>query len=100
MTSNVNPETGIAYGYIAANALEGEVVDELLYGSGAVNEDANSAFEEFKQTWKHENANADGTPNEEDPDDSDCQEFWDRYEDYEPRASPASTRASTIVPAG
>lgn len=33
---NFNPETGIAYGYISANSLDPEVVDTLLYRSGAL----------------------------------------------------------------
>ena len=33
MTANICPRTGIAYGYISANALNYDVVDTLLYGS-------------------------------------------------------------------
>ena len=33
---NINAITGIPFGYIAASALDSEVVDELLYGRGAV----------------------------------------------------------------
>jgi hypothetical protein len=29
---NTNPETGISYGYVAANDLDSDVVDELMYG--------------------------------------------------------------------
>lgn len=32
---NTNPDTGIAYGYISAEALHPEVVDNLLYGAQA-----------------------------------------------------------------
>ena len=41
---NRNPETGVRYGYISANSLDPEVVDELCYGSQAV--DVN--YENFK----------------------------------------------------
>ena len=34
---NRNPETGIAYGYISANALDGGVVDTLMFSSNATN---------------------------------------------------------------
>ena len=32
---NFNPATGIAFGYIAANSLDSDLVDELMYGSQA-----------------------------------------------------------------
>lgn len=32
--SNFNPNTGIAYGYVAANDLDGDVVHELMWGYG------------------------------------------------------------------
>ena len=35
MQTNVNPITGVAYGYISADALDQDVVQELLYGPGA-----------------------------------------------------------------
>lgn len=34
MTANINPKTGIAYGYIAANALDSDLVNDLLQGNG------------------------------------------------------------------
>lgn len=37
MVANVNPETGIAYGYIAANALDSDLVSDLLFGIGVSN---------------------------------------------------------------
>jgi hypothetical protein len=40
---NHNPETGIAYGYISANALDSEVVDHLLYHSAT----KNHTYDEF-----------------------------------------------------
>lgn len=35
MKFNVNPTTGVPYGYISAAALDPDVVHELLYGAGA-----------------------------------------------------------------
>lgn len=35
MSANINPDTGIAYGYISADALYPETVDELMYGPQA-----------------------------------------------------------------
>lgn len=34
--ANINPETGVAYGYVSANSLHPEVVDELLYSYNMV----------------------------------------------------------------
>lgn len=34
MIANINPETGIAYGYISARNLHSELVDDLLFTSG------------------------------------------------------------------
>lgn len=45
MTANINPETGIAYGYIAANSLDSEVIDTLMYGSQA----KDLTFEQYKK---------------------------------------------------
>lgn len=39
MTANINPETGIAYGYISANALHPDIVEQLVYGETAINLD-------------------------------------------------------------
>lgn len=44
---NYNPETGVAYGYIAANSLDPEVVDELMFGGGC-SEHKNHSFEAYK----------------------------------------------------
>lgn len=33
--NNINPVTGIAYGYISTNALDGDIVQELQFGSQA-----------------------------------------------------------------
>ena len=73
MTANINPKTGIAYGYISANALDDEVVEELMYGGQATNETADEA----RDVWL-----ADAENNGKD----EC-EFWDQYCDYEPTIS-------------
>lgn len=81
-TANIHPETGIAYGYISANALDSDVVDELMYGAQAINETEQEAREEFIREWRSK-VN-DGSLDEDEPDDYEWQEFWDRYEEYEP----------------
>lgn len=43
---NINIKTNIPFGYIAASALDSEVVDELLNGRGAVDVSYQSALEE------------------------------------------------------
>lgn len=45
--TNMNPDTGIRYGYISAQSLHPDVVHELLYGPQAVNE----AFEESQREY-------------------------------------------------
>lgn len=76
MTANINPETGIAYGYIAANALDQDVVTELMYGDAAINLTADEAFKEWESDFEREH--------DREPDDGDKMSFWDGYEDYEP----------------
>lgn len=49
MQTNVNPSTGVPYGYISANALDQDVVQELLYGVGA---DDLTALEREEQAVK------------------------------------------------
>ena len=73
MIANINPKTGIAYGYISANALDDEVVEELMYGGQATNETADEA----RDAWL---ADAENIGKDE------C-EFWDQYCDYEPTIS-------------
>jgi len=34
MTANINPDTGIAYGYISANQMDPDTVQWLLYDAG------------------------------------------------------------------
>ena len=43
---NINTKTNIPFGYIAASALDSEVVDELLNGRGAVDVSYQSALDE------------------------------------------------------
>lgn len=37
MTANINSETGIAFGYVSANELDSDLVQELLYGTHTTN---------------------------------------------------------------
>lgn len=66
---NINTKTGIAYGYIAANALDSEIVDELLHGSQAKDlsyeEALKEAFPEGDDTGCTEQDFADGYECEE-----------------------------------
>lgn len=48
MTANINPDTGIAYGYISAQCLHPEMVDELQFGSQASEPAYEAALEEAK----------------------------------------------------
>jgi hypothetical protein len=52
MTVNVNPESNIAYGYISANALHPDVVDELQNGTDVY-------YEEAKEDAQRQAANDD-----------------------------------------
>jgi hypothetical protein len=85
MTCNINPDTGIAYGYISANALGQELVAELM--NNGDNLTARAAFSEWmdneiqyilddNDTLTHEKAAEQAEGNE--------YNFWDSYEDYEP----------------
>ena len=74
MTSNVNPKTGIAYGYISANALHPDTVDSLMFGNGCSMFRDISA-EEFEREYRREHGLRD---NEELP----CGAF-DCFEPYE-----------------
>ena len=47
MTANINTTTGIPFGYISADALDSDVVHELMYGSTAVNLSYKSQLEDF-----------------------------------------------------
>jgi hypothetical protein len=84
-TANINPTTGIAYGYIAASALDSDLVNELMDNG------TDTYAEEAFAAWLEEKANqiqADG----EDISDEDAKDeandlsyqFWDSYESDEP----------------
>jgi hypothetical protein len=84
-TANINSTTGIAYGYIAASALDSDLVNELMDNG------TDTYAEEAFAAWLEEKANqiqADG----EDISDEDAKdeandlsfEFWDSYESCEP----------------
>lgn len=82
-TANINPETGIAYGYISAGALDSDLVDTLT-GNGT-----DLFAKEALAEWHSEKAialfNAGGYDDIHDADeDVDDSEFWDCYEAYEP----------------
>lgn len=85
MTANINPDTGIAYGYISSNCMNQEVVNDLMFGDQAVN----LSFHEAWLEYKREKAAAfmDEGLSEEDADlaaEDMAPEFADQYEDYEP----------------
>ena len=84
MIANINPDTGIAYGYISANVLDNEVVDQLLHGAYSTDESREEAYSEWLRDWRRENA-----PNDDDaqPDEATIQEFWDDYQCDEPDIS-------------
>lgn len=48
---NTNPETGVAYGYVAANDLDGDVVHELLWGLQAQGEDTDEDGCDEEHRW-------------------------------------------------
>jgi len=50
--SNINPETGIAYGVIATQHLDGDLAQELFYGPHAVDESYRAAYEEARMGAK------------------------------------------------
>jgi hypothetical protein len=93
-TSNINIETRIAYGYISANALDSELVSELM--SEGTDETANAAWEEFvsglARKIQAENKDLDVTDEEareeaEEAAENDAQSFWDSFEACEPVVS-------------
>ena len=47
--SNRNPDTGIAYGVIACNSLDSDVVNDLFYGPQATDLSYKEAYEEAKR---------------------------------------------------
>ena len=52
---NFNTDTGIAFGFISASALDSDVVHTLLYGWGSVNISERERREEFIAHWIREN---------------------------------------------
>jgi hypothetical protein len=86
---NIHPETGIAYGYISARALDPELVTDLL--DNGVNHSAEEAFKVWRATEIDMLLDCDPTlENQEEAEaafeEQDCS-FWDAYEDYEPLIS-------------
>ena len=49
---NINPETNIAYGYVASNELDSEIVDTLMYGPQAKNLSYENALEDALKSAK------------------------------------------------
>ena len=59
--TNTNPETGIRYGYISANSLNSDLLQELLYSYGvdlSYNEAADNLFNEAMSDAKMQAADA------------------------------------------
>lgn len=50
--TNINPKTGIAYGYISAQSLDNDVVDNLMYGSQAIDLSYEPALDEYMEEQK------------------------------------------------
>ena len=46
--TNVNPDTGIRYGVIALQSLDSDTADELMHGSGAVDDSYQEAHDQAK----------------------------------------------------
>jgi hypothetical protein len=85
-TANINSTTGIAYGYIAASALDSDLVNDLM--DNGTDTYAEEAYKEWRATTADmlldtdesieslEDAMAEA--------DNLSHEFWDSYESYEP----------------
>lgn len=83
--ANTNPETGVAYGYISANALNSDTVTELL--DNGTDLDANSAYDEWHESKIEElleSGECETRDDAVDEADSLSYEFWENYESYEP----------------
>jgi hypothetical protein len=106
MIANIHPETGIAYGYVAANDLDQDIIHTLMYGDQATDEDAIESYKEFVREWRSKQEDEwdkrnpttkafEDTENPDDPypdpeaepDEHDRQSFWDGYESCEPAIS-------------
>lgn len=85
-TANINPETGIAYGYISANALDSDLVTELMHGG--LDHTREAAYAEWRDEKITELMSAPGsqlTPEAAgDIVDDRAYEFCDNYQDDEP----------------
>ena len=85
--TNINAITGIPFGYIAADALDPWVVDELLYGRGAVDLSYQAALDEADERASAEAAECGfdhGTPDWENFCKARTCELMDYYECDEP----------------
>lgn len=90
MIPNTNPETGIRYGYIKADSLHSEIVDELMYGSQATDLSYRAAWEDHLAEKRNEHdilvqqAESDGEePPEELDEDAIQQAFNDSFQSDE-----------------
>lgn len=84
---NINIKTNIPFGYIAASALDSMVVDELLYGRGAVDVSSQSALDDAYERSGMEAAERGFDPSSPDWDsfcDRRIHELMDDYECDEP----------------
>jgi len=84
MIANINPDTGIAYGYISAHALDQDLITELFNEGTSLT--ANEAYAEWLKAHTEEIANDNETLSPEEAKEeaeSDAQDFWDSYEGYE-----------------
>ena len=76
MTANINPDTGIVYGYISADALDPDTVDELMYGRQARDLTRAEVWQDFVALTKQDWLQAGGTE-----DDFDKEAHRDRFND-------------------
>ena len=79
--TNVHPETGIPYGYISANSLDPEVVQELMHGLHTRDLSYEEALFEAKTKFLRE---TEDRPDMDMDDDFDEQAFNDSYTQEEP----------------
>lgn len=84
--TNTNIETNIPFGYISANSLDSNIVSELL--DDGVNVTAQECYEDWREGKIEElleSGECETRDEAEDTADCDADEFWQRYEDYEPQ---------------
>ncbi|GAA4648132.1 hypothetical protein GCM10023116_03960 [Kistimonas scapharcae] len=77
MTANINPETGIAYGYISSNVMDQDVVHALMYEYGA---DVN--YGEARYEFQHDRLTELLTS--EEFDELDTEEYDDKLNELDP----------------